>query len=384
MLQSKIDSGSLIIGVLGAGQLAKMLAIDAYRLGLKFATIEGKEGSPASFMTKLDFSGPDEDKSKLDAFINSVDIVTLENEFIDPDILEYIEEKKPVFPSSKTLRLIQDKLTQKDTFKEAHLSLPNYCQIDNTQDCIDFGNEFGYPFVLKSRKYGYDGYGNETVHNESEIETAYNNLTKNNTSGLLAESFVRFTKELAVMVARSRSGEVAVYPCVETIQENHICHKVIAPAQIDSALFEKAQQFARTCVETIDGIGVFGVELFLTEDGDVLVNEIAPRPHNSGHYTIEGCYTSQYENAIRAINDLPLGSTDLVLGAACMINLLGERAGSGIPSNPKNMLKSNAKLHLYDKKDSRIGRKMGHITAIASTVNEAIQIAENATNSFQW
>jgi 5-(carboxyamino)imidazole ribonucleotide synthase len=384
MLQSKIDSGSLIIGVLGAGQLAKMLAIDAYRLGLRFATIEGKAGSPASFMTKLDFSGADENREKLDAFVDGVDIVTLENEFIDPSILEYIEERKPVFPSAKSLRLIQDKLVQKDTFSRAGLQVPNYAKIDSIQDCIEFGKEFSYPFVLKSRKYGYDGYGNETVHSEEEIEEAYSNLTKNNASGLLAESFVKFTKELAVMVARSKSGKTAVYPCVETVQQNHICHKVIAPAQIESALSAEAKELAKRCVETIDGVGVFGVELFLTEDGEVLINEIAPRPHNSGHYTIEGCYTSQYENAIRAINDLPLGSTELVMGGACMINLLGERAGSGVPSDVSGTLQTNAKLHLYDKSESRVGRKMGHITAIASTAEEAVQIAEKAANSFRW
>lgn len=384
MLQSKIDNGSLIIGVLGAGQLAKMLALDAYRLGLRFATLEDKPGSPASFMTKFDFSSKGNDRERLDKFIDSVDIITLENEFIDPDILEYIERKKTVFPSSKSLRLIQDKYIQKNTFKAAGLDLPNYEKVDNIQDCIDFGSKYGYPFVLKSRKYGYDGYGNETVDSESEIEKAHNNLTKNNKSGLLAESFVKFTKELAVMVARSKNGEIAVYPCVETIQRNHICHKVIAPAQISNQIADKAKQSAIKCVEAINGVGVFGIELFLEPDGNVLVNEIAPRPHNSGHYTIEGCYTSQYENAIRAINGLPLGNTDLVMGAACMINLLGERSGSGIPKNPDKMLQSKAKLHLYDKTESRVGRKMGHITAIATTTEEAIQIAETAANNFRW
>lgn len=384
MLESKIDNGSLIIGVLGAGQLAKMLAIDAYRLGLRFATIEDKPGSPASLMTKLDFSGSGNDRERLDNFIKNVDVITLENEFIDPEILEYIEQHKPVYPSSKSMKLIQDKFIQKNTFQDAGLDLPNYGKMDNIEDCKKFGSTFGYPFVLKARKYGYDGYGNETVDSENEIESAYNNLTKNNKSGLLAESFVNFTKELAVMVARSKNGETVVYPCVETIQRNHICHKVIAPAQVSEEIIQKAKQSAVKCVESINGVGVFGIELFLTNDGQVLVNEIAPRPHNSGHYTIEGCYTSQYENAIRAINGLPLGNTDLIMGAACMINLLGERDGSGVPNNPDKMLTTKAKLHLYDKTESRIGRKMGHITAIANTVEEAEKIADDAANNFKW
>ncbi|MER3328356.1 MAG: ATP-grasp domain-containing protein, partial [Candidatus Kapaibacterium sp.] len=161
-------------------------------------------------------------------------------------------------------------------------------------------------------------------------------------------------------------------------------HKVIAPAQIDEKIAEKAKQSAVKCVQAINGVGVFGIELFLTTDGEVLVNEIAPRPHNSGHYTIEGCYTSQYENAIRAITGLPLGNTDMTMGAACMINLLGEREGSGIPLNPDKMLTKQAKLHLYDKTESRVGRKMGHITAIANTVEEAVKIAEDAANNFKW
>ncbi|MFN3194499.1 MAG: 5-(carboxyamino)imidazole ribonucleotide synthase [Chlorobiota bacterium] len=384
MLQSKIDNGSLIIGVLGAGQLAKMLANDAYRLGLRFATIEDKPGSPATFMTKFDFSGSGNNRERLDKFVDSCDVITLENEFIDPEILEYIEESKPVYPSSKTLKLIQDKFIQKNTFAEAGLKLPNYNKMDNIEDCKKFGEQFGYPFVLKARKYGYDGYGNETVRSEGEIEKAYNNLTKNNKSGLLAESFVNFTKELAVMVARSKNGETAIYPCVETIQRDHICHQIIAPAEVDNSVAETAQQAALACVKAIDGVGVFGIELFLTEDGEVLVNEIAPRPHNSGHYTIEGCYTSQYENAIRAINGLPLGSTELITGAACMINLLGERDGSGVPSSPDKMLQSKAKLHLYDKADSRVGRKMGHITAVASNTDDAIKIAKKAAADFKW
>src|SRR5690606_23852953 len=145
-------------------------------------------GSPATFMTKLDFSGSGNDRERLDNFIQNVDVITLENEFIDPEILEYIEQHKPVYPSSKSMKLIQDKFIQKNTFRDAGLDLPNYGEMDNIEDCKEFGATFGYPFLLKARKYGYDGYGNETVDSESEIETAYNNLTKNNKSGLLAES----------------------------------------------------------------------------------------------------------------------------------------------------------------------------------------------------
>jgi 5-(carboxyamino)imidazole ribonucleotide synthase len=182
---------------------------------------------------------------------------------------------------------------------------------------------------------------------------------------------VKFTKELAVMVARSSKKEILTYPCVETIQKNHICHEVIAPAEIDVKFREKAQELAIKCVEAIDGVGVFGIEMFIDADNNILVNEIAPRPHNSGHYTIEACYTSQYENGLRAILGLPLGSTEMVNAHAIMINLLGEREGSGVPSNVYDLLKNGkVKLHLYNKKSSRVGRKMGHITLIGNDLEE--------------
>lgn len=384
MLKSKIDNGSKIIGILGAGQLAKMLANDAYRMGLRVAVIENKKGSPTTDMTKLDFSDDDGWEARLDDFVNNVDIVTLENEFLDPEILSRIEKKKPVYPSSETLKLVQDKFIQKNTFKKAGQPLPRYDKVDSVDEAKAFGEKYNYPFVLKSRKYGYDGYGNETVKSEDDVEQAFKNLTKNNKSGLLAEAFVNFKAELAVMVARNVDGDVKVYPCVETVQKDHICHKVIAPVEAADVIKSEAQEIAVKCVESINGVGVFGVEMFWTRSDEVLVNEIAPRPHNSGHYTIEGCYTSQFENAIRAINNLPLGNTELVKGAACMINLLGEREGSGVPKDVTKMLQNNASLHLYNKSDSRVGRKMGHITAIGKTTREAHKIASKAVEDFNW
>jgi len=202
---------------------------------------------------------------------------------------------------------------------------------------------------------------------------------------LLAESFVTFTKELAVMVARNRRGEVAVYPCVQTIQQGHICVSVLSPAPIEEHLRKQAQDIAVACVETIQGVGVFGVEMFLTLDDRILFNEIAPRPHNSGHYTIEACHASQYENCVRAVTNMPLGSPDMRVPAACMINLLGERNGSGIPDSVIEALKvSDVSLHLYGKKDSRRGRKMGHLTATGATIDDAFRSANNALEAFVW
>lgn len=374
------------LGLLGGGQLAKMTAQEAYRMGLRVAVIEHGADSPAGIMTKKEFPGGWKNPEDLEAFIQASDIITLENEFIDPEILDVIAERRLVFPTPDTMRLVQDKFIQKQTFSAAGVPTPHFAEITTKQDLIDFGAKHGYPFVAKTRKFGYDGYGNATIKRETEIDMVWRRFMEGeDPRPLLAESFVTFTKELAVMVARNKRGEIAVYPCVQTIQQGHICVTVLAPAPIEAPLLKRAQDIAIACVETINGVGVFGIEMFLTSDDDIVFNEIAPRPHNSGHYTIEACHTSQFENCLRAVTNLPLGSAAMRVPAACMINLLGERTGSGIPDSVLEMLKvDDVALHLYGKKDVRMGRKMGHLTATGATVDEAFQRASLALNRFVW
>jgi 5-(carboxyamino)imidazole ribonucleotide synthase len=374
------------LGLLGGGQLAKMTAQEAYKMGLRVAVIEHGADSPAGMMTKKEFPGGWKNPEDLEAFIQASDIITLENEFIDPDILDVIAERRLVFPTPDTMRLVQDKFIQKQTFAAVGVPTPHFAEITSKQDLVDFGQKHGYPFVAKTRKFGYDGYGNATIKRETEIDMVWRRFMEGeDPRPLLAESFVTFTKELAVMVARNKRGEIAVYPCVQTIQQGHICVTVLAPAPIEPELQKRAQEIAVACVETINGVGVFGIEMFLTTDDQIVFNEIAPRPHNSGHYTIEACHTSQFENCIRAVTNLPLGSADMRVPAACMINLLGERTGSGIPDSVIEMLKVNdVALHLYGKKDVRMGRKMGHLTATGATVDEAFQRANLALNKFVW
>ena len=376
----------LTLGILGGGQLAKMLAIAAYRMGINVAVIENGENSPAGDMTKLDFSKGWFDDDELERFALASDIVTLENEFINPDILDKVNNFRQVLPSPDTMRQIQDKFIQKQTFMNAGIPVPYFEKIDSVEQMVDFGEREGYPFLVKTRTLGYDGYGNFTVYDEDDCQKAWKKFNSpDKMRPLMAEKFIDFTKELAVMVVRSESEGVKPYPCVETIQQNHICHEVIAPADINSILRTKAQDFAMDCVEAINGIGVFGIELFLTSDDKILVNEIAPRPHNSGHYTIEACYTSQYENCIRAVCGLPLGSTEMIKPAACMINLLGQREGTGVPADVSETLKNDGVfLHLYNKKQSRPGRKMGHITALGETQEEARKLAQTAVDDFEW
>lgn len=386
MLISPNKNKTFTLGILGGGQLAKMLASDAYRMGLNVAIIENSENSPAGDMTKLDFSKGWFDDDELIAFAKASDIVTLENEFISPEILDKVNVITNVFPSPDTMRLVQDKYVQKQTFRNAAIPVPEFAEIYTLSDMHNFAESYGYPFLIKTRTLGYDGYGNFTVTTPEECETAFNKFHQGNQPRkLMAEQFIAFQKELAVMVVRSPQYGVRAYPCVETIQRNHICHEVIAPAEIESTLAKTAQEFAIACVESINGIGVFGIEFFLSESNQILVNEIAPRPHNSGHYTIEACYTSQYENCLRAVCGLPLGDTSMIKPAACMINLLGERDGLGVPANIINTLKhAGVFLHLYNKKQSRKGRKMGHITVLSESVKQARELAAKAYNELIW
>lgn len=382
------DDQPVTIGILGGGQLAKMSALAAYRLGLRVATIEPAEDSPAGVMTKLDFTEGWLNPAEMERFTEVSDIITLENEFIAPEILDGIAERRLVLPSPDTLRFVQDKFIQKQTMERAGIPVPAFAAINTVEEAYTFGKNHGYPFVMKTRTLGYDGYGNATVGRDNQAMVAFTRFTSDPDvpRQMMAEQFVNFRKELAVMVARNRRGETVAYPCVETVQENHICRYVLAPAPgVDASVHKKAQEMALAAVEAVGGVGVFGVEMFLTEQDELLYNEIAPRPHNSGHYTIEGCYTSQFENHIRAICNLPLGSPDLITPAAVMANLLGRRIGSGIPDTVVGLLRhGRVHLHLYGKQTSRIGRKMGHLTALGASVEEALRTVKAAEEDLLW
>ena len=259
------------IGILGGGQLAKMLSQEVFKMGMRTAIIEHGEDSPAGLMTKQSWGTGWSDRDALDAFIDASDIITLENEFISPDILSYIAEKKPVFPLPSTIALIQDKFIQKETMRNAGIASTPFAACSSLDDVLAFGEQYGYPFVMKTRTLGYDGYGNATIKQSSDIQYAWNRFADpESPREIMCEAFVNFSKELAVMVARNRRGETAVYPCVETIQENHICRYVLAPARVEHEIAKQTQDIAKHCIEAIDGIGVFGIELFLTTDGQVL------------------------------------------------------------------------------------------------------------------
>lgn len=367
------------IGIFGGGQLAQMLAQAAISLGVEAAVFERVPDSPAGRLTQREVVGPWEDAALLARFAALCDLATLENEFVDADILARLEAAgTPVYPASATVRVVQDKLAQKARVAAAGLAVPEFRPVVGPAEVLAAAADLGWPLVLKARRNGYDGYGNATLRAPDDVAPAWERLTRGG-SPLLVEAWVPFARELAVMVVRGRDGETRAYPVVETVQQNHICHVVRAPAPISPAEATAAAELAVRAVTAVEGVGVFGVELFELSDGRVLFNELAPRPHNSGHYSIEACVTSQFESHLRAVLGLPLGPVGLRAPAAVMVNLLGRRNGP-VPNDALRaaLAVPGAHIHLYGKRESRVGRKMGHITALGATLAEAEATARRA------
>lgn len=366
------------IGILGGGQLARMSAFAAKRMGFNVVILERHKNSPAGQVSDIELKGWVNQGKLLKRLAKMCDVITLENEFVDYRRIEFLENLgKKVYPSSKTIALIQDKYIQKKTLAENKIPVPEFTEVNHKTDFEKIVNELGLPFILKSRKMGYDGYGNAYVKNKKDFELAFDTLTRRH-SKLMAEELIDFKMELAVMTARTKL-QIKIYPVVQTVQKNHICHTVIAPAKINSRVAALAEKIAVDSVKAVNGFGIFGIEMFYTSKGKILVNEMAPRPHNSGHYTIEGCYTSQFENHIRAILDLPLGSAEMIQPYAVMINLLGKTNNSGAVENYKTALADEkAHLHIYGKEHSRIGRKMGHITVTGNNLTQVLKEARKS------
>lgn len=362
------------IGILGGGQLARMIMEESYKFGFEFRILSNEKESPAGQLTKFECIGDWNDKNCLSAFAEKCDVITLENEFIDYQSLEFIENTgKEVIPSSSIIKLIQDKLIQKKTLQSYEIPVAEFTEVKSKSDIEEFIRIFGYPVVLKSRTMGYDGKGNYTISNKDDIDNAFKLLSER--GKLMCERFVNFDREIATQVLRSKSGEIRVYPVVETIQKNHICNLVIASKEKFDSIKSRVGVIAAKIVSDLNYTGVIGIEMFLKGE-EILVNELAPRVHNSGHYTIEACITSQFENHIRAILDLPTGSTEMIPENSVMINILGEKKQKACLKGADKILNhKNVFLHVYGKKESREGRKMGHITVNGDELNSSIDIA---------
>ncbi len=379
-------SASFRLGFLGAGQLARMSSLQAFRYGIQVGVFSDRpEKEPVQFMTPFSKTGSFDSVSDMAEFAGTCDVLTLENEFISSDILKEVQEISgtPIYPSPESFSLIENKLIEKQTFEKAGIPVTPYALIENEADLVSFGDEYGWPYLLKSSKGGYDGYGNKTVENIDEAKDAFDNLGGNSGHDIIAEAFVDFTHELAVQVARNETGHV-VYPCCETVQEDHICVAVKSPAPVDESVQKSAQKLAIKATEAIGGKGIFAYEFFLKPDGSLLLNESAPRPHNSGHYTIEGCITSQFENHVRAILGLPLGSAELRTPAVAMINLLGtENRDAQVDLATEALESADGHLHVYGKLNSRPGRKMAHFTLLGEDMEATYKKAMKLTKGIR-
>lgn len=366
------------IGIVGGGQLGRMLGFAAKRLGYTVTVIDPTPNSPAGQVVDKQIAADFNDEKAIVDLARQSDYLTFEIENTNGLFLDKLEKKVPciINPSGKSWRMFQDKLEQKKLFAKAGVPQPEFVIIHKISDFPKAIRKLGLPFVLKARFDSYDGRGNAVIRNERDIGEAWEKL---HTKGVYAEKFIPFRKELAIMIARSSKGEIVAYPVAETIQTNNICHAVIAPARISSKSQKKATAMAMKTVKLIRGAGVFGIEMFLTNDNKVLMNEIAPRVHNSGHYTIEGCITDQFEQHIRAIAGLPLGRTDMVVPAAVMVNILGKRLGeSSIEGLDRALRIPGVSVHIYEKAQTKPERKMGHITAIDTTPDKAYKKALKA------
>lgn len=373
------------LGIIGGGQLARMTAMAALPLGCEVIVLEKNPFSPAARLSPDSMVGDWSDPTTLMKFAEQCDVITLENEFVDASALAALEKAgHKVFPSAACIAVTQDKLTQKQALQTAGLAVPKFRPVDSPADIISAANEFGWPLLLKTRRNGYDGKGNFKVRSEADVEAGWQTLGGGKNE-LFVEAFWHFVKELAVIVTRGGNGEMAVYPVVETIQRNHVCHIVKAPAEIPAQVIKAATDMARRAVEVVGGVGSFGVEMFLSANGEMAINELAPRVHNSGHYTIEACDCSQFENHVRAVLGWPLGNPQMRTPTAVMVNLLGKKIAPGEPHGLENVLRmTGARVHIYGKMMSGAGRKMGHITVLKDSMEEGLAIAEHAAREIYF
>ncbi|XP_068661684.1 phosphoribosylaminoimidazole carboxylase, chloroplastic [Aristolochia californica] len=358
-----------IVGVLGGGQLGRMLCQAASQMAIKVMILDPLENCPASSICYHHMVGNYDDSDTVQEFAKRCEVLTVEIEHVDVSTLEKLEQQGiDCEPRASTIRIIQDKYLQKVHFSQHGIPLPDFMQVDDADSAAKAGDLFGYPLMIKSRRLAYDGRGNAVAHCKEELSDAVSALGGYN-RGLYAEKWAPFLKELAVIVARARDDSISCYPVVETIHRNNICHIVEAPANVPEKVKKLAIDVAQKAVSSLKGAGVFAVELFFTQDGQILLNEVAPRPHNSGHHTIESCYTSQFEQHLRAVTGLPLGDPSMKTPAAVMYNLLGEEEGEkGFHLALKLIARAlqirGATVHWYDKPEMRKQRKMGHITIV--------------------
>lgn len=359
------------IGVLGGGQLGRMIGIAARRLGYGFHVFEPGAGCPAGQVADWETNAPYSDLNALTAFARSVDVITFEFENIPADVLQHVARSAPIFPDWTVLHTCQNREREKNFLKSCGYPHAPFAVVDSAESLARAVETIGRPSVLKTADFGYDGKGQAKITADTPTDQAWAGLGA--PRGVL-EGWIDYTCELSVVCARTRNGEIQTFPVSENIHTNHILDFSIVPARIDPRIQAEATTLAAAIAEDLKVVGLIAVEMFLDRSGKLVVNEMAPRPHNSGHYTFDACTTSQFEQQVRAVCALPLGSPEL-LRPVVMVNLLGDLWKDGHPQWDRVLSHPAAKLHLYGKKEARPGRKMGHFCVLGDTIDQAFHDA---------
>jgi 5-(carboxyamino)imidazole ribonucleotide synthase len=383
------------VGIIGGGQLAWMMADAAESLAIELVIQTPHSTDPAVSIASDTVFAPIDDAAATAQLASRCDVITFENEFINLEALMPLAQQGVCFrPRLEALAPLLDKYDQRCYLENIGLPQPNFMTLEGEagkEEFIHAGSfeqpmnlsDLEFPLVLKARRHGYDGQGTFIIKDSSELEKIWKQLGH---KPVMLEEFVPFERELAVMAARSVSGEVMVYPVVETQQEEQVCHRVLVPAQISPAIVADIEAIARTLLNSLKAVGVFGIELFLTSHGKVLVNEVSPRTHNSGHFTLDACETSQFEQQLRAVTGLPLGKPALKSDAAVMVNLLGYEYSQDdyLDKRQKLAILPRTFVHWYGKTESRPGRKLGHVTVLLDSPDIAAAQSKAKEIEFLW
>lgn len=370
---TKILPGSTI-GVFGSGQLGRMFAIEARKLGYRVHTYSPDNDTPTGQVADIETTASYEDLEAVERFARSVDVVTFEFENVPATAVETASRFAPVHPSGTALHITQNRLREKTFLSDNGFPTTRFRHVTSVEELTRATEEIGIPSVLKTSGFGYDGKGQTRILSAEDIPSAF---TKIGSDDAILEAFVDFEMEVSVVAARNAQGDFADYGVIENSHANHILDVSNYPARCSADVSKTAVEIARGIAEKLNYVGTFCVEYFLTRDGRLMVNEIAPRPHNSGHLTFDACATSQFEQQLRAVCGLPIGSAEY-FGATAMVNLLGDVWDGGEPDWEAALRDSRIKIHVYGKSEPRPGRKMGHLTAVCDSVEDAISAVTEA------
>lgn len=371
-LNNRVILPGQTIGIIGGGQLGRMMALSAKASGFKIAVLEPGKNGPCAQVADIEINGAYDDIEALKKLAEVSDVITYEFENISFEALDWLKEHVYLPQGSQLLKLTQDRLTEKKAISDAGATVAPYREIHMMSDLEQAIEELGLPCVLKTTRGGYDGKGQLVIKEKTNLDQAEPLLK----SGVcVLEAWIPFTKEISVIVTRNVNGESKHFPVAENIHVDNILHKSIVPARISKLAEERATRQASLLAEALHLVGTLAVEMFLTADDEIIINELAPRPHNSGHYTMEACETSQFEQHVRAVCNWPLGNTEL-LKPVVMVNILGEHLAPLLGEIPT---RKDWKIHLYGKAEAKLKRKMGHVNILRNSVEEALSEIEKST-----